>query len=354
MKIRRITLFSALSRTYFGSTLLALFIAGISLILVMFLTLRSQQAENLSLVARTLAYSTEAAVMFGDAETANEIMSQIVEREALIEAVIYIPDSNDKTRFIQFVHYRFNPRTALDRLNIFVGKIVLPGNTGADILYGQEVLGRVEIKGNSAVFMGFFLQIAAVSLACLIFAFFAARTLARKMEKRIVSQLNALATLAYSARLNQDLPQRSSVVFDVVEFDHLGQNINAVLGEIQMRNQELLARQSALEQLALHDSLTGLPNRVYFSERLDRALMDARISGGHIGILYIDSDRFKEINDCYGHDVGDILLIELAKRIRGAIRESDFVARIGGDEFTVLLAPIRDISDAVRVAEKFW
>lgn len=352
MNIQRRTLFSTLRRTYFGSTLLALFIAAVALIVVMFLTLRAQQKENLELVARTIAYSTEAAVMFSDAETTTEIMTQVVEREHLIEASIFVPNPDDKSNAMRFVHYEYYPQSTMDRWGIALGNLILPEKTQADILYGQEVLGQVAIRGNSAVFIGFFLEIATVGLVCLVLAFFAARMLARRMERKIVSQLNALATLAYSARLNQDFPQRTTVEFDVVEFDHLGQNINAVLAEIQTHNQELLARQSALEQLALHDGLTGLPNRVYFGERLDRALLDARISGGSIGILYIDSDRFKEINDRYGHDIGDILLAELARRIRSAIRDSDVVARIGGDEFTVLLAPIRDVSDAIRVAEK--
>jgi len=107
-----------------------------------------------------------------------------------------------------------------------------------------------------------------------------------------------------------------------------------------------------LEHLAHYDALTSLPNRVLFSDRLQQALALVKRNGNHLAVMFIDLDRFKPINDTYGHGVGDLLLQEVAKRIKGSVRESDTVARIGGDEFIALLQNIKEGRDAKAVAEK--
>jgi diguanylate cyclase (GGDEF)-like protein/PAS domain S-box-containing protein len=98
------------------------------------------------------------------------------------------------------------------------------------------------------------------------------------------------------------------------------------------------------------DKVTGLPNRHMFHDRLEQEIKKASRSGQQISLLFIDLDRFKEINDTLGHDAGDILLVETAHRIRNCVRESDSVARFGGDEFTVTLLEVDDTSDVERVA----
>jgi len=104
--------------------------------------------------------------------------------------------------------------------------------------------------------------------------------------------------------------------------------------------------------MAQHDMLTELPNRAVVSDRLSQALAAARRNGHRVGLLYIDLDRFKPVNDAYGHAVGDQLLRQAAIRMRGCVRESDTVARFGGDEFVVLLPLIDTLADAATVAEK--
>jgi len=99
-------------------------------------------------------------------------------------------------------------------------------------------------------------------------------------------------------------------------------------------------RQLALQQLAdqaLHDPLTGLPNRILFRSRLDASLTPSSMPPGGVALLFCDLDGFKQVNDGYGHAAGDDLLVAVGARLRGCVRDSDLVARIGGDEFTVLL-----------------
>ena len=103
---------------------------------------------------------------------------------------------------------------------------------------------------------------------------------------------------------------------------------------------------------AQHDALTGLPNRTLFDERLSRALAQARRHGWMAAVMFIDLDRFKQINDTLGHTVGDALLQQVARRLEGCIRKTDTLARMGGDEFTLLLTEIRDPQYVEVVAQK--
>jgi len=104
-----------------------------------------------------------------------------------------------------------------------------------------------------------------------------------------------------------------------------------------------------LSQQAFHDALTGLPNRALFQDRLDNAL---RQRGQTVGLLFVDLDHFKVVNDSLGHDAGDQLLCDVAQRLAGCLRDGDTLARLGGDEFTVLMPGIADAQVAEAVASR--
>ena len=114
----------------------------------------------------------------------------------------------------------------------------------------------------------------------------------------------------------------------------------------------LLWERARVERRAQHDDLTGMPNRTLFLDRLARAVAHARRNSTTVGVLFIDLDRFKNVNDTLGHHAGDRLLKEVAARMAGALREDDTVARLGGDEFAVLLAHVSDFDGVVTVAQK--
>jgi len=115
---------------------------------------------------------------------------------------------------------------------------------------------------------------------------------------------------------------------------------------------ELRESRSRLYRLAHHDSLTSLPNRLLFEDRLDQAILKAGRTGTKVAILFLDLDRFKVVNDTLGHDVGDELLKEVAARLQKQCRQSDTVARIGGDEFVFILDNIQHRKNAEVVAGK--
>jgi diguanylate cyclase (GGDEF)-like protein len=121
------------------------------------------------------------------------------------------------------------------------------------------------------------------------------------------------------------------------ELGQLGAHLNDVHQQIDTLFDQLEAQKAELEKIALHDSLTGLPNRALFRELIRAAVAAAARDGGRLAVLFIDVDRFKSINDTLGHAAGDALLTTLAQRLRAAVRASDVVCRHSGDEFIVLL-----------------
>ncbi len=116
--------------------------------------------------------------------------------------------------------------------------------------------------------------------------------------------------------------------------------------------EEQLAHAARIEYLAYHDGLTDLPNRSLFSRLVNQGILMARRDHRHLGVLFLDLDRFKRVNDTLGHDAGDQLLKEVARRLKTCLRESDTVARVGGDEFVALLPDLREEQYAAAVAQK--
>lgn len=115
---------------------------------------------------------------------------------------------------------------------------------------------------------------------------------------------------------------------------------------------ELKVSEARISYLATRDPLTELPNRLLFNDRLEQGTINARRSGEAVGVLFIDLDRFKNINDSLGHHVGDLLLKEVAQRMSACLRGGDTIARLGGDEFVIALEHLRKAEDAANVAEK--
>jgi len=106
------------------------------------------------------------------------------------------------------------------------------------------------------------------------------------------------------------------------------------------------------EQLATHDALTGLPNRMLFKDRLEQSLIRAKRHQTLVGVMFIDLDRFKRVNDTLGHASGDLLICEVARRLRQTVRSDDIVARLGGDEFVVVINDVVALNPILQVVEK--
>ena len=111
-------------------------------------------------------------------------------------------------------------------------------------------------------------------------------------------------------------------------------------------------KEEETRKITLQDALTGLPNRVLFEQHLDQGLILAKRQGWGLAVLFIDIDKFKSINDSYGHDLGDKVLLMVANRLQSLLRDEDTVSRWGGDEFMCLLLEVKQEADVTRIAEK--
>ncbi|RMD80178.1 MAG: GGDEF domain-containing protein [Gammaproteobacteria bacterium] len=143
-----------------------------------------------------------------------------------------------------------------------------------------------------------------------------------------------------SGRFEQSLDLRSHV-----------REVDSLAKDLEDMRRTLVDLAAALEYQALHDPLTGLSNRAHFYDHLHQAIAASRRTGEPFALLLVDLDRFKEINDTHGHQVGDLLLQQVAARVRHVIRESDLAARLGGDEFALLLLGA-DKEGGLRIARK--
>ena len=149
--------------------------------------------------------------------------------------------------------------------------------------------------------------------------------------------------------------ERKNAPLPVQRQDELGQLARSFVQmqeEIVEHLEELSRSRNALEHLARHDPLTGLPNRRVFFERLEHALAAARRSAKPLAVLFVDLDHFKQLNDSLGHSIGDRVLQAVANLLRSATRESDTVARLGGDEFVILIEQLDDPGRVVAVLHK--
>src|SRR5712691_2043531 len=177
---------------------------------------------------------------------------------------------------------------------------------------------------------------------------------------QVVPQLTDPAAFLNTLAELHDHPEDESVhVLELKDGRRLEQySIGRYLDDQPMRVwsfRDMTARLAAEKQIefqAYHDALTQLPNRRLFVERLEINLLAAKRVRANVAVLFIDLDRFKTINDTLGHDVADALLVEIAQRLRSCVRQTDTVARHGGDEFTIILPDLHQPEDAAQVAEK--
>lgn len=341
----RTTLRAVLSRGHLGVALLAIGLAGISLTVLGVLALRVYANHNLHLIARSINYTVEAAVVFNDSSAANEALALIAAAEEVANVKVF--DDADQL----LASWERSEGGMLDQLELKIARTLLEEPIRLPVVHQGQQVGRIELVGQGGSLMRFLLSGLAGILLCTALSAVSALYLSRRLFADIVGPLRGLASVAHAARRERSFDRRVPST-QIAELNELGNDFNALLDEMEAWQNHLQSENETLAHQASHDSLTGLPNRAFFEGRLSRSLRNAIKHGDGLALLFLDSDRFKEINDSYGHAAGDEVLVAVASRVRAQLREHDLVARLGGDEFAVLLTPLHRFEDAQRIADK--
>ncbi|MBH3426991.1 diguanylate cyclase domain-containing protein [Pseudomonas alkylphenolica] len=344
-KRERPTLRAVLGRRHLSVALLAVGLAGISLTVLGVLALRVYANHNLHLIARSINYTVEAAVVFNDSSAANEALALIAATEEVADAKVF--DDNDQL----LARWERSDEGLLAQMEQQVASSLLEEPIILPVLHQGQQVGRIELVGQGGSLLRFLLSGLAGILLCTALSAAGALYLSRRMFGDIVGPLRSLATVAHAARRERRFDRRVPAA-QIAELNELGNDFNALLDELESWQSHLQSENETLAHQASHDSLTGLPNRAFFEGRLSRTLRNASKHQEQMALLFLDSDNFKDINDTHGHAAGDEVLVSVATRVRAQLREHDLVARLGGDEFAVLLAPLYSREDAQRIAEK--
>ncbi len=173
------------------------------------------------------------------------------------------------------------------------------------------------------------------------------------LEDALVQNKAAEAQVAKAAGdLDQVNTELAKEVFEQTAIESELADMKIDLSEARADLSKSRAKEEETRQIAFQDALTGLPNRVLFEERLEHGLLQAKRHGWRLAVLFIDIDKFKNINDSYGHNLGDRVLHMVANRLLAFVRGEDTVSRWGGDEFVCILLNVRQETDVARIAEK--
>ncbi|KVF68322.1 diguanylate cyclase [Burkholderia sp. FL-7-2-10-S1-D7] len=344
-RVSRPTLQSVLRRAHLRLAFVAVAMAAVSLIVVAVIALRAYAGNNLHLLARSLGYTVEAALVFGDRVAANEAIATIANDEDVAQVVV----TDGKGQL--FATWKLPDEGRIALLERGVATLALPGPVSASVMHDGIVIGQVIVRGRGHQFFGFLIGGIGGILGCLAVSVIGAYVSSKRLLRNIVAPLRALADVAHAVRRERAFARRVEPVA-IAELNQLGDDFNALLDEFEDWQNTLRHENASLEHKATHDALTGLPNRVQFESRLSVALCDAVVTGQRVAVLYLDCDRFKEINDGLGHDAGDAALVGIAARLRAQVRETDLVARLGGDEFAVMLTAVRDTESVCRIADE--
>ncbi|MFV0645420.1 MAG: diguanylate cyclase domain-containing protein [Sphingomonadaceae bacterium] len=330
------TIRQILTRGHLRLVLFAVAFAALGLLASGIFTLRSYEYQNQELAGKSVAYYAQPALIYGDRQGAQEAVDSI-------RGITSVEKASIRDAQGQFVAGWSRSRADSDTgVQAWANRIFWPEALLIPVDYEGERIGSVAIRGNAQGLAGYAVSGLLIALCCLGIALVATRILARDLEAQVVEPLEHVADVANSVRFERNFSRRVSLS-GVREVDQFGQDFNALMEELDGWQSHLTTENRTLAHKAEHDSLTGLGNRMRFERVLDEMISISDVTKMRFTMLYFDLNRFKEINDRFGHHAGDAVLSEFATRLRNCVRDSDQLFRLGGDEFALLLDPVREV-----------
>lgn len=253
---KRPTLGSVLGRGHLTVALLAVAMASVSLTLLGVLALRVYADHNLHLIARSISYTVEAAVVFNDKAAATEALEMIASTEEVADAQVLDAQGKLLARWHRAENGLFSD------LEMQITRALLEKPISMPIVHQEHEIGRILLTGHGGSLMRFLLSGLAGIILCTAISAFVAIYLARRQLREIIGPLRSLATVAHAARSERALDRRVPPA-QIAELDNLGNDFNALLDELESWQSNLQSENETLAHQASHDSLTGLPNRAF-------------------------------------------------------------------------------------------
>lgn len=345
----RPTLRKALARVNARVTLFAASLVAVAMLVVGFLVARDYAQQQLRLSAQAASYTVEPALVFDDRSAIAEAVRPFTENRET--ARIDVRGANGVSLFewqaeTTDLHFWGEGQLrALAALSPAEWPVMHEGRRIGTVIVSGSADGLAHLLARGLGWMA----------ACLLVIGIAAWLLTRRLQRAVAEPLAAMAQAAHEMREDRAFYRRLPGA-EIAEIDSLSEDFNALLAEIQTWHDAVESEHESLAWRAMHDALTGLANRASFEGQVARAAQDAAASDGTLGLLYMDANGFKRVNDAWGHAAGDALLIEIAERIKACTGRDDLVGRLGGDEFVVLLTGAdaagraRDLANSIRAA----
>ncbi|MGB1298337.1 MAG: diguanylate cyclase domain-containing protein [Psychrobium sp.] len=308
-----------------------------------------RMTKEISVISDVLADNITAAVVFNDSESAQALLDAL-KTNGLVEYAQVVDEKNEL--FVQFGNPALQAQSVIDDMGYYS---ITTGLFIEDRAVGQLLLvvNNTQIRESIRVYLT---VVVAVIFISLVFSF----VLSVWVQRRFATPIIELATLAseisdsgdYSKRTQTMATGEIALLQDV--FNDMLEKTNdrelALEALVVERTKELEALNKQLENQAYYDNLTKLPNRALYEDRLKQSIAAANRENTKVALMFIDLDKFKDINDTYGHAAGDELLCQVGQRLEKQCRAKDSVARIGGDEFTMLF--MLEDDDAGEIARR--
>lgn len=337
-----LTMRKSFQRIHFTIIVVSLLFTGTSLSALSMYVLRSYAENNIQLVATSVSYSASSAVAQGDAAAAKEILREIATHAEFASGRIY---NADRQLLASWQEPDSVKRSGLSAL---VTRWLFPQPVSAPVMLHHQEIGRVWISGDASRVLHYLGQALLWLDGSLFITALVAITLSNRMHAGILQGLQNITSVAHDVRRRRAFSLRVPSS-SIAELNKLSSDFNSLLEELENWQHHLKSENDSLAHQAMHDGLTSLPNRKAFDRQL-AALMEDPLARQQVSVLFIDGDRFKQVNDRFGHAAGDHVLTVTAQRLQACLRTDDLVARLGGDEFAVLLSTVAHEDQVAQVA----
>ncbi|MFZ4438393.1 MAG: putative bifunctional diguanylate cyclase/phosphodiesterase [Syntrophales bacterium] len=315
---------------------------------------RDSRARLVAL-ADIIASDISAALLFGDNNAIEKALLSLKADPSITQLFVLNAEGVVAASYLREDLRRIPPdlkqRLKLIRQEVHETVFDLSPEISRPIILDGVQLGTILLELDSSVFLNKLLVSFSIGAAILLLSMLGSYVLASRLGQIMTDPLLSLTAIMEKVTSTKDYRLRAEVS-SVKELAQLAEGFNEMLVEISDRDRALLERQDRLHRQAHYDTLTGLPNRALFNDRLAQSLRRAERNKEMLAVLFIDLDDFKLINDTHGHRVGDLLLIEVSRRLLQETRADDTLARMGGDEFTLFLQDVKSVDNVLQVAHK--